>query len=61
MLAFVVPVSGLIAYLNIKLTRFCDHCGKTLISQNWFSPWRYCPACGSKLDSKPATDDWPGD
>jgi hypothetical protein len=40
---------ALIAYLNIRCTRFCDQCGATLFNQNWFQAMNFCPKCGAKL------------
>ena len=44
-----VPVLALITALNIKTTRFCDACGKTLTRQPIFSRTRFCPYCGAEL------------
>lgn len=43
------PVVALIAYLNLRATKFCDACGKTLMNQNPFSPAKYCSRCGAEL------------
>lgn len=40
---------GLIVFLNIGLTRFCSHCGATILSN---PPWvraRFCEKCGASL------------
>jgi hypothetical protein len=50
---FMVPTICLISWLNIRMTKFCDGCGKTISNQNWFSRIRFCPNCGSGLESKP--------
>jgi peptidoglycan/LPS O-acetylase OafA/YrhL len=39
----------IIALLNLKMIRFCESCGATLISQNVFSPPKYCQKCGAKF------------
>jgi hypothetical protein len=52
-LVFVVPVVCLISWLNIRCAKFCDKCGSTVYRQ--FSPMRFCPKCGAKLDAKPNT------
>jgi hypothetical protein len=52
-----VPAVSLISYLNIKMTKFCDRCGATLINSNWFSPMRFCSKCGAALDNKPEGPD----
>lgn len=41
-----VPLIGL---LNIRMTKFCNSCGATIISRNFFSTPRYCQMCGAKL------------
>lgn len=43
---------GLIAYLNLRNTRFCPICEKTLSSRGW-SRERFCSKCGADLDSPP--------
>jgi hypothetical protein len=42
-----VPVVIVISLLNILTTRFCDHCGRTLIRQPFRA--RFCPHCGEPL------------
>lgn len=44
-----LPFIGVIAWLNIRMTRFCDGCGRTLINQAWWSKMNFCPYCGVKL------------
>jgi len=46
---FIMPFLGLIGYLNIRMTLFCDSCGRTVISGMWWSKADYCPRCGAKL------------
>lgn len=43
------PVVAVIAFLNLRATKFCDACGKTLMNQNPFSPAKYCSRCGADL------------
>ena len=50
MLFIMLPVVTLITLLNIKSTRFCDNCGRTIINQMWFSKVEYCAKCGAKLN-----------
>jgi len=50
-LLFVLPFIGLIIWLNIKMTRFCDSCGKMTVCQNIFKPFKYCPKCGTEYES----------
>jgi hypothetical protein len=44
-----IPFIGVIVWLNIRMTRFCDACGRTLINQAWWSKMLFCPYCGEKL------------
>jgi hypothetical protein len=46
-----VPFVALITFVNIRNTRFCDTCGKTLISQNPFLRPKFCSSCGADLDA----------
>jgi len=50
MFYFMVPAVALITYLNIRSTRFCDGCGRTLINHALFTRVEYCPKCGAKLN-----------
>lgn len=43
-----IPAIVLIAILNLRGTRFCDACGKTLHSQ-LISRRKFCPFCGAVL------------
>ncbi|MEA3213537.1 MAG: hypothetical protein QOE70_6594 [Chthoniobacter sp.] len=43
------PALVLITYRNIRQTRFCDSCGKTLYRQPIFSRTQFCPHCGGEL------------
>jgi hypothetical protein len=51
LLCFLVPTVILIAWLNLKLTKFCDHCGATILPGNFLVRPRYCPRCGTPLDA----------
>jgi apolipoprotein N-acyltransferase len=44
-----VAVVALITGLNIRGTKFCDSCGKSVFASNPFSPMRFCPQCGATL------------
>jgi hypothetical protein len=44
-----VPAVILISLMNLRVTKFCDSCGRTLFNQNPFSKTEFCPKCGSKL------------
>ena len=43
------PAVALITMLNIRTTRFCDSCGRTIFAQNPFSRPEFCHKCGAKL------------
>ena len=51
-LLFAVPLTLLMAYLSIKLTRFCSVCGKMV--QQHMPAAHFCPHCGSFLESAPS-------
>ena len=44
-----LPFVALITWMNIRMTRFCSACGKTIVNQQWWTKMRYCPYCGEKL------------
>ncbi|WP_283132287.1 zinc ribbon domain-containing protein [Enterovibrio norvegicus] len=39
----------LITFLNLRSAKFCDACGKTIISQNFLIKPKFCSKCGEKL------------
>lgn len=43
------PAVILISLLNLRATKFCDSCGRTLYNQGLFSKAGFCPKCGNKL------------
>ena len=46
---FMVPAVTLITVINLRVTKFCDSCGRTIINNPpWSSP-KYCSHCGSEL------------
>lgn len=47
-----IPAVTLIMFLNIKVTRFCKNCGKTIISHIPFTSINFCPKCGSRLQDR---------
>ena len=51
MLYLMVPAVALITFLNIKSTKFCENCGRTIINQMWFTKVEYCAKCGAKLNA----------
>ncbi len=44
-LFFIVPFVSLITFLNIRNTKFCDNCGKTIYNRAWFQSLKECPKC----------------
>lgn len=44
-----IPAVALITILNIRHVKFCSACGKTVYSQNPFSPPKFCSKCGATL------------
>ncbi len=46
-----IPFTILITVLNIKINKFCQNCGKLVANSNPFSKTRFCPQCGSSLDT----------
>jgi hypothetical protein len=47
---FVVPFVALITFINLRVMKFCDACGRTVMNQNPFSLPKYCSKCGAALD-----------
>lgn len=47
-----IPAVALTMFLNIKFTRFCKTCGKTIINQIPFTSISFCPKCGSRLQDQ---------
>ena len=48
-LVTVVPMIAVITFLNIRMVRFCEACGRTLIQQSVFRPSNFCSHCGKAL------------
>ena len=48
-LIIAIPAMILITFLNMRSTRFCDACGKTLFNQSPFFVPRFCSRCGARL------------
>lgn len=48
-LYIMAPTVILITYLNLRSTKFCDSCGKTMINQNFWVKPEFCSKCGEKL------------
>jgi ribosomal protein S27AE len=47
---FFVLFLALITFLNVRNTRFCPKCNKTLYGR--WSRDKFCPKCGADLDAK---------
>lgn len=43
------PVIILITVFNLRSTKFCNGCGKTIINQNFLVKPEFCTKCGEKL------------
>lgn len=54
MLFIMIPAIILISFLNLRRTRFCDSCGRTLHCQPVFSRLQFCPHCGAQLNENGA-------
>jgi len=52
-IAFVITIPAVIfiTMVNLKVTKFCDECGKTNVSHNPFSIPKFCSKCGAALAS----------
>jgi len=48
-MVFFIPAVLLVCLLNIKLTKFCDSCGRTLFNNGLYWKMEFCPKCGTKL------------
>ena len=44
-----MPIIAAITWINIRMNRVCDACGKILINPQWWSKMTFCPYCGAKL------------
>jgi|SRR6516162_2844277 hypothetical protein len=44
-----IPAVALIAFINIRNTKFCDSCGRQNYGFNLFSPAKFCSKCGAPL------------
>jgi hypothetical protein len=51
-LIIIVPAVVLIAIFNLRATRFCPKCGRTIINKIPLERVVYCPKCGQKLDER---------
>jgi len=48
----IVPAVALMTFMNLKFTRFCRNCGKTIINYMPFTSIEFCPKCGSRLKDR---------
>jgi hypothetical protein len=48
--ALLVASVSLIAWLNIRFTKFCDSCGAMLVNTNWFQKFEFCQKCGTRFN-----------
>lgn len=55
-LYIMIPALILITFLNVRTTRFCDFCGRTLYRQPIFSQTQFCPHCGAELKDNSLKD-----
>jgi len=46
----VSSIIALIGYLNIRITKFCGNCGRTVAPFGGLTPPKYCPKCGRPMD-----------
>jgi ribosomal protein S27AE len=46
---------ALAAFLNIRLTRFCGNCGRTIFNRGFLKA-KFCPNCGNCMEEKPDLD-----
>lgn len=58
-LFFFIPAVGLITFLNLRTTKFCESCGRTLYKQSLLDPPRFCPHCGNQLEAGPKEPNQP--
>lgn len=46
---FVVPATALITFMNLRLIKVCESCGRTVYNNVWYSKMEFCSKCGAKL------------
>ena len=54
-LVLLVPVIGLICYINFRMIKFCGKCGRMIHTTNMFSPPKFCSQCGAPIETTPPT------
>jgi len=45
----VIPVVAIISFLNLRMIRVCETCGRTVYNTMMFFKMEYCSKCGAKL------------
>lgn len=45
----VIPAVIIISFLNLRMIRFCESCGRTVYNTMLFFKMEYCSKCGAKL------------
>ncbi|HEY1049623.1 MAG TPA: hypothetical protein VGE39_07700 [Prosthecobacter sp.] len=48
-LGIMLPALLIITWMNVRMTRFCDACGKTITQRTPFSKDAFCSRCGAPL------------
>jgi hypothetical protein len=51
MLLFLVPALALVSWLNLRNTRFCHACGRTVVTAEFWLRPGFCPHCGAAFDA----------
>ena len=49
LLAMMAPLVALTGYLNLRRTRFCGACGRTVVNLKSFATPEFCSSCGTSL------------
>lgn len=45
----VIPAVAIISFLNLRMIRVCESCGRTIYNTMVFFKMEYCSKCGAKL------------
>ena len=46
---FLTVAVVVIGFMNLRMTRFCDACGRMVVSRAFFVAPKFCQGCGAKL------------
>jgi hypothetical protein len=49
-IAIAIPAVVFVLFLQFKMTKFCDKCGRTVIQRTPFDRFEHCPKCGAKYE-----------